>query len=67
MCGKEGFISLEKKVLEVDADNANAFWMHWFIDQGGKLGYDNTHWKRLRFVDDGVMKDGKSNIYILTE
>lgn len=26
-----------------------------------------THWKRLRFNDDGLMKDGKSNISILTE
>ncbi|XP_050908230.1 uncharacterized protein LOC127121837 [Lathyrus oleraceus] len=26
-----------------------------------------THWKRLRFDDDGVMKDGKSNISILTK
>lgn len=26
-----------------------------------------TRWKRLRFYDDGVMKDSKSNIFILTE
>ena len=26
-----------------------------------------THWKRLRFDDDGIMNDGKSNISILTE
>lgn len=26
-----------------------------------------NHWKRLRFDDDGVMKDGKSNISIMNE
>ena len=25
-----------------------------------------THWKRLRFDDDGVIKDSKSNISIFT-
>lgn len=27
----------------------------------------HTHWKRLKFNDGGVMKDGKSNISILKE
>lgn len=26
-----------------------------------------THWKMVKFGDNGVMKDGKSNIFILTE
>lgn len=26
-----------------------------------------THWKKIKFDDDGTMKDGKINISILTE
>ena len=37
------------------------------LDNSIRMDEVCTHWKRLRFDDDGVMNDGKSNISILTE
>ncbi|XP_050919722.1 uncharacterized protein LOC127137294 [Lathyrus oleraceus] len=39
------------------------------VKLGGPIRMDEifTHWRRLRFDDDGVMKDVKSNISILTK